>query len=98
MSEKMSQVVLCPLCDKGMIETIFYPETKRDNMTTTVGGRRFRAFKLTRERYEVNERCPVCDASPDKIERVLNSGKDYKKPSRDKILERMKKAGLPTKV
>lgn len=32
------------------------------------------------------------------IEKSLCSGKDYKTPSRNKTLERMKKAGLPTRI
>ena len=31
------------------------------------------------------------------IQRRLN-GQDYKKPSRESVLERMRKAGLPTRI
>ena len=33
-----------------------------------------------------------------KIEKALKSGEDFKKPSREKILERLKASGLPTKI
>lgn len=92
------KTVLCPFCDEGKIKTIFYPESKRDNLTTTVNGRRVRSFKLTKERYEVENDCPHCGASAKKIEKALNSGEDYKRPSRKNVLERMRKAGLPTRI
>lgn len=92
-----SKTIKCPFCDKGDIKAIFYPETKTENLSTTVGGRRFKSFSLTKERYEVKNSCPVCGASAKRIEKALNSGQDYKRPSREKILERMRKAGLPTK-
>ena len=96
--EKESKLIKCPFCDEGDIKTIFYPATKKDNLTTTVGGRRFKSFSLTKERYEVENDCPNCGVSAKKIEKTLNSGEDYKKPSRESVLERMKKAGLPTRI
>jgi len=90
--------IKCPFCEKGDIKIIFYPETKRDNISSTVGGRRTRSFSLTKERYEVENDCPNCGVSAKKIEKALNSGQDYKKPSRESVLERMKKAGLPTRI
>lgn len=96
--EKEERTLKCPFCDEGDIKTIFYPETKNDNLTTTVGGRRFRSFSLTKERYEVENDCPNCGASAKKIEKALNSSQDYKRPSRESVLERMRKAGLPTRI
>jgi hypothetical protein len=51
-----------------------------------------------KEKYEVMDDCPECGASSKKIEKYLYSDEDYKKPSRDNILKRMKEAGLPTRV
>ena len=96
MNEKTK--VKCPFCDDGDIIIIHTPESKRDNLTNTVGGRRSRVFRLTKERYEVLNSCPTCNSSKKKIEKALNSGEDYKKPSRESVLERMKKAGLPTRI
>lgn len=95
---KEPKTVKCPFCDEGDIKTIFKPESKRDNITTTVGGRKFRSFSLTKERYEIENDCPHCGATREKIEKALNSGEDYKKPSHNSVLERMRKAGLPTKI
>jgi uncharacterized C2H2 Zn-finger protein len=96
--EKVSKLIKCPICDDGDIRVIFIPASKKDNLTTTVGGRRFKSFSLTKERYEVENDCPNCGASTKKIEKALNSGEDYKKPSRESVLERMKKAGLSTRI
>ena len=46
----------------------------------------------------VKNDCLKCGASAKKIEKALNSGEDYKKPSRESVLERMRKAGLPTRI
>jgi len=90
--------IKCPFCDKGNIKVLFYPETKRDNITNSVGGRRTRVFYTSKEKYEVKNDCPHCGASASKIEKALDTGQDYKKPDRNKILERMKNAGLPTRI
>ena len=97
-TEPEPKTVKCPFCDEGDIKTIFYPRNKNDNITTTVGGRRFKSFSVTKEKYEVENDCPNCKASAKKIEKALNSGQDYKKPSRESVLERMRKAGLPTRI
>ncbi len=56
------------------------------------------SIDISKETYEVKNDCPNCGAKSNKIEKALNSGQDYKKPSINRILERMKKAGLPTRI
>jgi hypothetical protein len=90
--------IRCIFCDKGIIQTFFYPENKKDNLTTTVGGKKFKSSNVSCEKFEVVNSCNICGASASKIEKSLNSGKDYKTPSRKKALERMRKAGLPTRI
>lgn len=96
--ENVSKLIKCPICDDGDIRVIFIPASKKDNLTTTIAGRRSKVFNVTKERYEVESDCPHCGASAKKIEKALNSGEDYKKPSRESVLERMRKAGLPTRI
>lgn len=93
-----TKLIPCPFCNEGVIRVIHVPLLKKDNISSTVGGRRAKTFSSTAENYTVLEDCSHCGASKEKIEKALNSGKDYKKPSRDKILERMKKSGLPTRI
>lgn len=96
--ESESQLIKCPICDDGDIRVVFYPASKKDNLTTTVAGRRSKVFNVTKERYEAENECPVCGASKRTIEKAINTGEEYNKPSREKILERMKKAGLPMRI
>lgn len=93
-----TKLIPCPFCDNGVVRVIHVPFLKKDNISSTVGGRRSKTFSSSVENYSVLEDCPNCGAKSDNIERALNSGKDYKKPSRRKILERMRKAGLPTRI
>jgi len=93
-----TKLVPCPFCDDGAVRVIHIPFIKKDNMSSTVGGRRAKTFSSSAENYQVLEDCPHCGASAKKIEKALNSGQDYKKPSRESVLERMRKAGLPTKI
>ena len=93
-----TKLVPCPFCDKGIIRVIHIPSLRKDNISSTVGGRRAKALSSSSERYVVLENCSNCGATADNIEKALNSGEYYKKPSREKILERMRKAGLPTRI
>ena len=93
-----TKLVPCPFCDDGTVRVIHIPFLKKDNMSSTVGGRRAKTFSSSTENYQVLEDCPYCKATKEKIEKALNSGQDYKKPSRESVLERMRKAGLPTGI
>jgi hypothetical protein len=93
-----TKLVPCPFCDDGTVRVIHIPFLKKDNISSTVGGKRSKTFSSSAENYSVLEDCPNCGAKSDRIEKTLNSDKDYKRPSRNKILERIKKEGLPTRV
>ena len=90
--------VKCPFCDEGDIKVFYEPQQKRSNLTNTVGGRRTKVFRISKEKYDVQNDCPHCNASKKKIEKALISNVNYNAPSREKILERMRKAGLPTRI
>lgn len=87
----------CPFCSNGIIRVIHVPKLKQQRFAS---GSAFSKMTTTysQENYRVIDDCPNCHASKEKIEKALNSGEDYKKPSRNKILERMKKSGLPTRI
>lgn len=90
--------IRCPICDEGIIEVFYFPETKKDNLTTTVGGKRFKTTYTSKEKHEVITNCPKCGASKEKIQKIFDTGQDYKKPSREKVLERLKASGLATRI
>ena len=88
------RTILCPLCDKGKIRCRYKPRTKIVKDSGSVAGKRVNIPTWEPERYTVLEGCKVCGASKEEIQKILDSGEDYKKPSHDKIIERMRKAGL----
>ena len=92
-----TQTIKCPFCDKGSVKVIYKPPIKMEKIARGSAINK-RTTVYTKEHYTVLEDCPHCGASKKKIEKALNSGEDYNRPSHKDILERMKKAGLPTRV
>lgn len=90
-----TKLVPCPFCDDGTVRVIHVPAIKKETVTRGSSINK-RSNVYTKENYTVLEDCPCCKATKEKIEKALNSGEDYKKPSRESVLERMRKAGLPT--
>lgn len=92
--QKEIKILKCPICDEADIKVIYKPPMKKENLTTTVGGNKFKGSSKSKEKWIAKEDCPNCGASKSKIERALKKGGDYKKPSRKRILERMLESGL----
>ncbi len=92
-----TKLVYCPFCDDGTVRVIHVPAIKKETVTRGSSINK-RSNVYTKENYTVLEDCPCCKATKEKIEKALNSGEDYKKPSRERVLERMKKAGLSTRI
>lgn len=87
----------CPFCENGEIEIHHTLPIKKENISTTVGGRRARTGSQTPEKEEVQNDCPKCGAKRKDIQKKLKEGL-IKTPSNKDILRRLKEAGLPTKV
>ena len=92
----MEEKIKCPICDEAVISVNHIPLTKRRDLKRCRAGSG--GIIYSKEVWIVLENCPHCGASASKIEKALNSGEDCKKPSRESVLERMRKAGLPTKI
>ena len=92
-----TKLVPCPFCDDGTVKVRHIPHLKRQKFAS---GSAFSKMTTvySSENYAVLEDCPNCGASAKKIEKALNSGQDYKKPSRESVLERRRKAGVPTRI
>lgn len=90
--------VECPFCRKNNVNVRYTPSIKMELRKSFGRSHTKSVFTHSKEKYEVLEDCSDCGASKEKIEKALNSGQDYKKPSRESIIERMKKAGLPTRI
>lgn len=89
--------VRCPLCDEGIIEVTFIPSVEKNNLTSTVGGNRSKTVYFSKSYYIAHNECSHCGASKEKIEKALKSDEEPK-PSHENVLERMRKAGLPTRI
>ena len=87
----------CPFCEKGEIRIHKTLPIKKENISTTVGGRRARTGSQTPEKEEVQNDCPKCGAKRKDIQKKLKEGVT-KTPSNREILKRLQEAGLPTKV
>lgn len=96
-TSKEEKNIKCPFCDKGEILVIYTPQIKMEKLARGNAVSK-RGTHFRKENYHVLNGCQNCNASSGKIEKALNSGQDYKRPSRNKILERMKKAGLSTRI
>ncbi len=68
-----------------------------ENISTTVGCRRARTGSQTPEKEEVQNDCPKCGTIRKDIQKKLKEG-ITKTPPNKQILERLKEAGLLTKV
>ena len=93
---EMEEKIKCPFCDEAFISVNHIPLTKRRDLKKCRAGSGGDIYST--EKWIVLEDCPNCGVSAKKIEKALNSGQDYKKPSRESVLERMRKAGLPTRI
>jgi len=94
---KEEKNIKCPFCDKGEIKAIYTPQIKMEKMARGSAVSK-RSTQFTKEKYHVLNDCSNCSVSSGKIEKALNSGEDYRKPSRESVLKRMRKAGLPTRI
>ena len=91
-----SKSMPCPFCDVGRIKVRHVPILKKEQFAS---GSAFskRTTTYTREHYTVLENCPNCGASRKEIEKSLREGLSKAINHKD-LLERLKKAGLPTRV
>ena len=90
--------IKCPFCEKENINVTYIPPMKRETRQSFGRSHTKSVLIHIKEKYTVSEDCPHCGASKQKIEKVLNTGEDYKKPSREDVIKRLKEAGLPTKI
>ena len=87
--------ITCPFCNRETIEALYTPRTKRKSLARCRTGSGSMIY--TKEKYEVLSDCPNCGKSKKEIQRTLNQGTG-KSLSHKEMLERLKKAGLPTKI
>lgn len=91
-----SKTMPCPLCDKGTVKVRHVPMLKKQQFAS---GSAFSksTTTYTKEHYTVLENCPNCGASKKEIEKALSKG-ETKPIAHQDLLERLKKAGMPTRI
>ena len=90
-------MMLCPFCDEGKIKVRHVPALKKEQFAT---GSAFskRTTTHTKEHYYVQGDCPNCGKSKEEIRKVFERKEESKSIKHSELLERLKKAGLPTRV
>lgn len=88
----------CPFCGKNNVDVIYTPSMRIESRQSFGRSHTKSVVRHSKEKYEVRNDCPDCGASAKKIQNYLNTGEDFKKPSRKEILERMRSAGLATRI
>jgi len=88
--------IRCPFCDKGTVVTRYTPPMKKKIIVRGSGMNKTKWTYLD-ERHKVRSECTVCCRKRNEIQKALNQH-ESRSPSRSEVLERLRKAGLPTRV
>jgi len=86
----------CPFCEKGKIR-VYCQEGYLQAKTSRISAGAKQTYHRVGEKHIVRDDCPACGKSKQEIQDVLE-GKEKKEVDPNKFLERMKQAGLPTKI
>ena len=82
----------CPFCGKKDVVAIYIPSHLKSKVSRT-SAKAITKFYKTKEKYEVQDRCPNCGKSAKQIQKALDEG--VRDPEKDKrILKRLKEQGL----
>lgn len=87
--------IVYPFCEKGEIETLYFPATVRFKKGTW-GGSKPGVIKSAERFFVLTQKCPNCGKSAKEIKRKLEC--ESKPIPHQELLERLRKAGLPTRV
>lgn len=86
----------CPFCHKGKIR-MFHKEGYLQGRTSRISaGAKTKVYKIP-DTYEVLTDCPNCGKSKKEIQKALDTG-ITKELSHKERLERLQRAGIPTRV
>lgn len=84
----------CPFCKKATVK-MFHKEGYRQASTSRISGKSATTFTTVPDTYEVLEDCPNCGKTRKQIQKKLDGEEEI---DHKKVLERMKKQGLPTEI
>jgi hypothetical protein len=86
----------CPFCRKGKIK-VFHKEGYLQPKVSRISAGSKATYHRVPDTYEVLEACPRCGRSKKEIRRAFESGETKDIPHEER-LERIRKAGLPTRL
>jgi len=84
--------IQCPFCKENVLKAIHKEQTFKSQKIRITSGRSTNNIKSPARTEIISESCPNCGKTKKEIEKALKEGKQV---SREQIIERMKKAGLP---
>lgn len=97
LGRKGEMTMICPFCKKGEIK-VFHKEGHLQPHFSRIAAKSAVTYHKVPDSYEVLENCPNCGKTKKDIEKNLEGDEEITKEDRKKIIERMKKQGLPTEI
>lgn len=94
---KIRKTIPCPFCESGNVDALYFP-SRREREATRGSGQGGSTLVRIPEKYQVLSDCPNCGKKADEIQRSLSQGNQNKPIKHQELLERLKKAGLPTRI
>jgi len=90
------QTLDCPFCGKHIIKIMYYHKLKITRSCRGSGTTRT-ATSFSKDRVDFLTGCSNCGRSKEEVEKEYNN--QYKKPSKEDIIKRLREAGLdPSKL
>jgi len=86
----------CPFCNKGRVKVFHKEGYLQGRKSHIAAGNKVKFYKMP-DIYDVLEDCPNCGKKAKEIQRAYETG-ITKEPSHKERLERLGKAGLPTRI
>jgi len=86
----------CPFCHGSRVR-VFHKESYLQGKKSHIAAGDKTKFYRKPDTYEVLEDCPNCRKTAREIQRAYETG-IVREPSREERLERMRRAGLPTRI
>jgi len=86
----------CPFCKKGIVMVFHKEGYLQGRKSHIAAGDKIKFYKMP-DIYEVLEDCPNCGKTAKEMQKAYESGVT-REPTHEERLERMRKAGLPTRI
>ena len=95
-----SSIIKCPFCGEHVISAFHKPSFAQASRTSISAGVKY-TYHRKDEVYEIAGDCPKCGAKEKDIYKKVNGLDEDRKVTKEdhqKLLERLKSMGMPTKI